>query len=110
MLSFEESIKSVLEQAQGISIESEGSIYVRSTEGNNYFAGHVSSDGAVSEEVEFGSDIDKAISYFMSERKKKTMVKSTTFNLAPKFNKCKLTKSGHPNIEYFCPIKHLKFN
>ena len=70
MLSFKEALKAVLEQEQGISIESEGSVYVRSTEGKNYCAGFESPDGEVSEEFEYGSDIDKAVDYFLSNRDK----------------------------------------
>ncbi|MBU2709255.1 hypothetical protein KCM76_24885 [Zooshikella marina] len=70
MLDFKDAIKVVLQHEQGIVIESEGSIYIRSTEGENYCSGYESPDGKISEEVEFGSDLDKAVDYFLSKRQK----------------------------------------
>lgn len=68
--SFKNSVKLILQSEDGLCLESEGNIFIRTTEGDNFFAGYLCLDGGIEEEIEFGDDIDAAIEYFLEERKK----------------------------------------
>lgn len=68
---FIENLKQVLSTDDGLSVESEGTVYVRSLEGDSYAVGILSDDGAIDEEVEFKSDLDGAIRWFLAERERR---------------------------------------
>lgn len=67
---FRRAIRAVLLGDDGISIESEGTIYIRSLEGPYIAAGTLSLDGGIEAETEFETDIESAIDWFVSERKR----------------------------------------
>ena len=68
--SFKQALKNILLSDDGFSIESEGTVYVRSLENNNIVAGILDDDGRIESEIEFNENIDDAIEYFISERGK----------------------------------------
>ena len=61
-------IRHVLRADAGISIESEGTVYVRSLEGNTFCAGLIGEDGYIRYEKEYGIDVDGAIDWFLRKR------------------------------------------
>jgi hypothetical protein len=61
-------IETVLRSADGMTIESEGNVYIRSLEGENYVAGIEYYGQQDDEEIEYGSDITSAINYFFAKR------------------------------------------
>ena len=65
---FKSSIKEVLCADDGLSIESEGTVYVRSLEGEYYCAGILANDGGIEMEHEYEEDLDAAVEYFLTER------------------------------------------
>ena len=65
---FREAITRLLNADDGLSIESEGTVYIRSLEGGLIVAGILADDGAILSEREFGPDTDSAIDYFCVER------------------------------------------
>jgi hypothetical protein len=67
---FKQSLKNILQSDDGLSIESEGTVYIRSLEGNNIVAGILDDDGGIERETEFNENIDDAIEYFISQRAK----------------------------------------
>ena len=67
---FYEALKTVLLSDYGLSLESEGTVYVRSLDGE-YAAGLLADDGAIEYEKEFEDDIDSAIRFFIEERQKR---------------------------------------
>jgi hypothetical protein len=68
--SFRDHIRHVLLADDGLSVESEATIYIRSLEGGMICAGTLAHDGAIESEREFGTDIDTAIDWFVAERKR----------------------------------------
>lgn len=63
-----EAIETVLRSAEGMTIESEGNVYIRSLEGENYVAGIEYYGEQDDEENEYGDDIKSAINYFFEKR------------------------------------------
>ena len=67
---FRSNLRKLLLADDGISIESEGAIYIRSLEGPDICTGILGHDGAIEHETEFGTDIESAIDWFVAERKR----------------------------------------
>ncbi|WP_145226076.1 hypothetical protein [Gimesia algae] len=65
---FRDTIKILLQSDDGIAIESEGTVYIRSLEGCQIVAGILGDAGGISYEKEFAENIDVAIEYFCAER------------------------------------------
>lgn len=63
-------LRNVLLADDGLSIESEATVYIRSLEGGLICCGLLSDDGDIELEYEFGKDVDAAIDWFVSERDK----------------------------------------
>jgi hypothetical protein len=68
---FRAALRTLLLSDDGISIESEGTVYVRSLEGNYFAAGILSANGGIESEEDCDSDIDRAISFFIEERQRR---------------------------------------
>jgi hypothetical protein len=68
---FRDCLKIILRSDDGLSLESEGTVYIRSLEGENFSAGILSDDGDIESEEVFDSDIDSALDYFLKERDKR---------------------------------------
>lgn len=66
--SFRDTLRAILEADDGLAVESEGTVYVRSLEGKCYVAGILSNDGSIEKEFHFESDIEAAIDYFLEQR------------------------------------------
>lgn len=61
----------LLKGQEGLSVESEGAVYVRVLEGEIYAAGVIGDDGEIETEREFDGDLDGAIRYFITERRRR---------------------------------------
>ncbi len=70
-MAFRMSLRAVLEADQGLAIQSEATVYIRSLEGGLVVAGILADDGAIIEEFEFGCNVDAAIEYFCTERSRR---------------------------------------
>ena len=68
---FIENLKQVLSSDDGLLVESEGAVFVRSVEGDNYTAGILCDAGGIDDKIEFESDLDGAIRWFLAERGKR---------------------------------------
>lgn len=61
-------MKLILSSMDGLSIESEGTLYVRSLGGGAIAAGFLDDEGTISEEHDFGEDVAAAIDFFWEKR------------------------------------------
>ena len=80
---FRECLKTILLSDYGLSIESEGTVYVRSLDDDTIAAGILADDGGIEHEQEFGSDIESALDYFLKAR-----IPGRTFPSSSKRERC----------------------
>lgn len=52
----------------GLMLVSQGEVFIRSLEGDNYAAGGLDNDGGIQTESEFPGDVHGAIEHFIRER------------------------------------------
>ena len=67
---FKQCIKNILLSDDGLSVESEGTVYIRSLEGDQIASGIWDDEGSIESEILFNDRIDDAIEYFISERER----------------------------------------
>ncbi len=61
--SFNKSLARIL-QEEGLSLDADGLIFIRSLEGDFWCVGYLDDEGGIKSETEFPEDLDGAISHF----------------------------------------------